>query len=196
MSRPYHHGALRDALLDETQIVLAERGLDAVSLRELARRLGVSHSAPERHFPNRQALLDALSIRGFVALTEAMRGALAENEVDLKEQFRAAAKVYVNFAIDNSALLDLMFGAKDHQTGEATAAAEELFSLTAELVGESTADAAADAVGSLRFVVVATLQGIANLVAAGRISSQEVNDVIDRAASVFAPAINDRVRPR
>jgi AcrR family transcriptional regulator len=193
MSRPYHHGSLRDALLDEAQLLLATGGLEAISLRELARRLDVSHSAPERHFPNRQALLDALTLRGFAVLTEAMRRALTENGVGLEEKFRSAARAYVNFAIDNSALLELMFTSKDDQAGEAMAAAADLFSLTADLVGESGPHATA--VGSLRFVVVATLQGIANLIAAQRIRPEEIDEVIERTVAVFTPALTDRVRP-
>lgn len=196
MSRPYHHGALRDALLQEAQMLLAEQGLAAVSLRELARRAGVSHSAPERHFSNRQALLNALAIRGFGLLTEAIRQALADHEGRLQDQFRAAAKAYVGFALDNAALLELMFASKADRAHEAIAtAAENVFSLTAELVGEPQDRAAGTTGRSLRLVVVATLQGIANLAAARRIQPEEVDDVIDQAVSVFMPAITHEQRP-
>ena len=58
-ARPYHHGNLRQALLDAAERTVRERGVEALSLRELAREVGVSHGAPRRHFPDRQALLDA-----------------------------------------------------------------------------------------------------------------------------------------
>ena len=63
-SRPYHHGNLREALLVQAMTTLREGGVEALSLRELARAVGVSHAAPRRHFPDRQALLDALAERG------------------------------------------------------------------------------------------------------------------------------------
>lgn len=195
MSRPYHHGALRDALLDEAQLLLAEQGLAAVSLRELARRVGVSHSAPERHFPNRQALLDALAVRGFTLLSGAIRQALADHGDRLRDGLRAVAKAYVGFAIDNAALLDLMFASKADRTGEEVAsAAADLFSLTAGLVGEPLGDATITSVSPLRLVLVATLQGIADLAAARRIQPDEIDGVIDETVSVFMPVITHRQR--
>jgi AcrR family transcriptional regulator len=190
MSRPYHHGALRDALIEEAQLLLAEQGLTAVSLRELARRVGVSHSAPERHFPNRQALLDALAARGFVLLGQAIRQAIAMDGDRRQDRFTAAAKAYVGFALDNPALLELMFASKADQENEAIAtAAEDVFALTAEVMGESPEDATAMTASPLRLVVAATLQGIANLAAAGRIQRDEIDRVIDLAVSVFIPVI-------
>jgi AcrR family transcriptional regulator len=190
MSRPYHHGALRDALLEEAQLLLAEQGLSAVSLRELARRVGVSHSAPERHFSNRQALLDALTVRGFTLLAAAIRQALADHGDGLQDGFRAVAGAYVGFALDNAALLELMFASKaDHHDEAVASAVEDLFSLTAGLVGESAGDATMTSVSPLRLVVVSTLQGIADLAAARRIRPEEIDGVIDEAASVFIPVL-------
>src|SRR3954462_2477969 len=63
--RPYHHGNLRSALLERAHRTVRERGVQALSLRELARDAGVSHGAPRRHFPDRDALLDALAMSGF-----------------------------------------------------------------------------------------------------------------------------------
>ena len=78
-ARPYHHGNLRTALLEAAERTLRERGVQALSLRELAREVGVSHGAPRRHFPDRQALLDALARAGFERLgrraARARRGA-------------------------------------------------------------------------------------------------------------------------
>src|SRR5262249_42865731 len=73
---PYHHGRLRAALLTEAERVLREDGIEALSLRELARRAGVSHAAPRRHFTDRQALLDALAEAGFTRLADEMHAAI------------------------------------------------------------------------------------------------------------------------
>src|ERR1700759_2357082 len=74
-ARPYHHGNLRTALLAAAEDTLRERGVQALSLRELAREVGVSHAAPRRHFEARQALLDALAEAGFERLGSELRAA-------------------------------------------------------------------------------------------------------------------------
>src|ERR1700722_14311890 len=193
MSRPYHHGALRDALLEQAQALLAEQGLSAVSLRELARRAGVSHSAPERHFSNRQALLDALTVRGFTLLAAAIRQALADHGDQPEDGFRAVARAYVSFALEDAALLELMFSSKaGHHDDAVASAAQDLFALTSGLVGESLGDKATTSVSPLRLVVVSTLQGIAELAATGRIQPDEIDSVIDEAVSVFIPVLMHR----
>ena len=68
--RPFHHGNLRTVLLDQAESAIREGGIDALSLRELAREAGVSHGAPRSHFIDRGALLDALAERGFLRLSE------------------------------------------------------------------------------------------------------------------------------
>src|ERR1035437_9150796 len=74
--RPYHHGSLRTALLAHAERTVRERGVQDLSLRELAREIGVSHGAPRRHFPDRQALLDALAEAGFARLGTALRSSV------------------------------------------------------------------------------------------------------------------------
>ena len=63
--RPYHHGDLRNGLLEAARAILEEQSLSALTLRAVARRAGVSHAAPYRHFPNHEALLVELSVEGF-----------------------------------------------------------------------------------------------------------------------------------
>lgn len=98
----YHHGDLRGSLLDAARQVLEQEGPNALSLRDLARRTGVSHAAPYRHFANRQALLAALAAEGFSELARHMR---AEERKSLKSMGRA----YVGFAVANPSLYKLMF---------------------------------------------------------------------------------------
>jgi AcrR family transcriptional regulator len=76
--RAYHHGDLRRALLEAAWRLVTEKGLAALTLRELARAAGVSHAAPYHHFPTRTALLDALAEEGFTGLDRAMAQATAE----------------------------------------------------------------------------------------------------------------------
>jgi AcrR family transcriptional regulator len=111
--RPYHHGNLRAALLGEAERTLREQGIDALSLRDLARQAGVSHAAPRRHFADRQALLDALAASGFVRLGDEVRAAIDAAGEDYQARLRAVATAYVRFATRDAALLELMFAAKN-----------------------------------------------------------------------------------
>ncbi|MCU1423466.1 MAG: transcriptional regulator [Microbacteriaceae bacterium] len=86
----YHHGDLRGALLAEAAAAITEQGVEALSLRELSRRAGVSHAAPTHHFIDKRGLLTALATEGFRLLSIALRGASG----DLLE----AAVAYVRFA--------------------------------------------------------------------------------------------------
>jgi len=113
--RPYHHGNLRAALLDQAERTLREQGSEQLSLRELARQVGVSHGAPRRHFADRQALLDALAQAGFARLGDELRAALDAAGDDYQARFRATATAYVRFATRDAALLELMFASKNRE---------------------------------------------------------------------------------
>ncbi len=106
----YHHGDLRRALIDAAILMLAEGGTEAVGLRELARRVGVSAAAPYRHFRDRQALIQAVAAEGFGRFLAAIEGARAG--LPAEEQFAAMAEAYVRFALDNPRLYKLMFSSE------------------------------------------------------------------------------------
>ena len=113
-ARPYHHGNLRTALLKGAERALARGGVHELSLREVAREIGVSHAAPRRHFAGKQALLDALAQDGFERLEREMRAAM---EADgFRERLAALARTYVRFATEHAALLELMYAGK-HRPG-------------------------------------------------------------------------------
>lgn len=94
----YQRGNLREALPDRAIPVLRERGAGAVSLRELARDVGVSHAAPSRHFADRRQLLDALAVSGFALLTERIRDAVPSS-AEPTVRARRTADAYLDFAI-------------------------------------------------------------------------------------------------
>jgi AcrR family transcriptional regulator len=96
----YHHGALRAALLQAAGEILEKDGLGSLSLREAARRVGVSHNAPYRHFPDRVSLLAALAAEGFSLLNDEMQRR-PEGERGLG---------YVQFALTRPQRFRLMFG--------------------------------------------------------------------------------------
>ena len=108
----YHHGDLRAALLAAGEAMLERVGPEALSLRELTREIGVSNNAPRRHFPNKQALLDALAISGFERLGAALERAVADAHPDFERRILRLSKVNIRFSIKHSSLLRLMFAAK------------------------------------------------------------------------------------
>src|ERR1700756_566067 len=131
--RPYHHGNLRSALLAAAERTVRERGVQELSLRELAREVGVSHGAPRRHFVDRQALLDALAEAGFARLGSELRDAFAKAGDEFEERMRVVGAAYSRFAIRDPDLLELMFAGKHRdQSGRLYEAATAAFSVIME----------------------------------------------------------------
>ena len=106
----YHHGNLREALIDSAEQAIVQQAAEAMSLRALARNAGVSQTAPYRHFSDRNTLLAAVSERGYERLIKALHGAIDSIDDNAEQQVREAARCYVQFAIDNPQLFKLMFG--------------------------------------------------------------------------------------
>lgn len=165
--RPYHHGQLRTALLTAAERTLRTQGEAELSLRELARELGVSHAAPRRHFPDRQSLLDALAVAGFERLTAQLEEALAGAHPDFPSRLQATVTTYIRFATEDAALLQLMFTTK-HRPGatQVMAAAVPTFTLLQALItqAQATGHLAQGDPDQIGIVLFATMQGIATLI--------------------------------
>lgn len=97
----YHHGDLRSVILAQAAALVAERGADGVSLRELARAAGVSHAAPAHHFTDRRGVFTALATEGWRLLTEAL--------TEARPDFLHAASAYVGFALAHPGHYEVMF---------------------------------------------------------------------------------------
>ncbi|HEX8819631.1 MAG TPA: TetR/AcrR family transcriptional regulator [Archangium sp.] len=105
----YHHGDLRQALLDASLALIAEEGFGALSLREVARRAGVTHAAPYRHFADKEALLAAVAEQGFRAMTARMKARMAREETP-EGRLSACGVAYVLFAMEHPSHFRVMFG--------------------------------------------------------------------------------------
>jgi AcrR family transcriptional regulator len=143
-ARPYHHGNLREALLAAGERALEAGGAQNLSLRELAREVGVSHAAPRRHFADRQALLDALALTGFERLGTALAEAITSAGTDFDARLLGLARAYIAYATDHPALVELMFASK-HQAGappELAQAADLAFAPALAAVAEGQASGA------------------------------------------------------
>lgn len=105
----YHHGALRQALLDAAEAVLLEGGVEAFSLRECARRAGVSHGAPAHHFGDARGLLTAFAGAGFERMEQRMQAYAQAAGPDANQRLQAVGRAYIEFALDHPAHFRLMF---------------------------------------------------------------------------------------
>ncbi|MCA2406042.1 TetR/AcrR family transcriptional regulator [Rhizobium leguminosarum bv. viciae 248] len=114
-SRPYHHGDLRRALIETALDMLAEEKGWQFTLREVARRAGVSHGAPYKHFPDKGALLAELARIGFDRLRKSLSAAKPKAPNSLRDEITPIARAYVAFGTDNPALYRLMFSAGEEK---------------------------------------------------------------------------------
>jgi AcrR family transcriptional regulator len=173
----YRRSNLRDALLDRALTVLNERGEAAVSLRELAREVGVSHAAPARHFSDRRQLIEALAVEGFRQLETDLRNAVGTQDT-LYEQARSVARAYVDFAVTKANLTDVMYrhetGVERERIGTSAAAAFEPILQLFQRATSTARDAEASAT-----LFLATLQGLTSLAACGVVAPDAAAALID-----------------
>ena len=186
--RRYHHGDLRPALLEAADRSLRQRGVAQLSLRDLAREVGVSHAAPRRHFPERQDLLDALAEDGFRRLGEAIRRVGADEHVDFATRVLRATSAFVSFATENPALMELMNVTK-HQPKktEVTLAAERAFQPLVDLIheGQDKHILQPGPYEELGIILYSTINGLTALVNNGFVDPERLEDLTAVAVRQF-----------
>lgn len=134
----YHHGDLGNALLKAATDILNEDGLEALSLRAVARRAGVSQTAPYRHFKDKAALMAAVAANGFRGLRASMGRAL--NGGEDTDRLRVIGRAYVEFALDNAGLYRLMFGSditKIDRDDDYWSSSRQTFDLLGEVIASA-----------------------------------------------------------
>ena len=188
-ARTYHHGNLRTALLDAAETALTA-GED-LSMRELARQVGVSHAAPRRHFADKQALLDALAEDGFIRLGEALRAAVADGE--FPERLLGFARTYVAFAIEHAALLDLMWAGK-HRLEAVRPASDQAFTAPLALIaeGQATGEVVAGDLEEVGTLAVATLHGLAAMVNNGMLEAAAMDAIVPATVELLLLGLRPR----
>jgi AcrR family transcriptional regulator len=170
--KPYHHGNLREALLEAAIRLIAEVGPTAFTLREVARRAGVSHNAPYRHFRDRDDLMAAVAAQGFRELTEAMVEAAGQRAEPL-DRLKHAGLGYVGFALRRPEHFTVMFDApaSKRKHPDSAAAAEQAFGTLLGFV-KGCQDAGRLPSGELRQMALLAwtmVHGIAKLGITGRL---------------------------
>jgi AcrR family transcriptional regulator len=166
--KPYHHGDLRAALVAAAEIELTARGIEAFSLRAVAKRAGVSHAAPKHHFGDANGLLTALAAEGYRQLLATQMRHEAAAVAEPAAQLVASALGYIDFALARPALFRLVFGSArpDHQEPALQAAGQAAYGHLSDLV-----HAAGGRTVAAETAIWAMAHGLADLLAAGRLKT-------------------------
>ncbi|MFI9806702.1 TetR/AcrR family transcriptional regulator [Streptomyces sp. NPDC052301] len=195
-SRPYHHGDLRAALLKSAERTLREKGVGALSLRELARDIGVSHAAPGRHFKDKRALLDALALDGYERLNRALAGATEQPGLTFEGRLAALARAYLGFAVENPELLELMFARKHHPDSSAqlvSAVDESLGSITRLIAdAQERGEIVQGDPERITTIAAASLHGLAALIASCALDPDEALTGLDEHVHLLLHGLKPR----
>jgi AcrR family transcriptional regulator len=191
-AKPYHHGNLRETLLEAAIRLIAEIGPTAFTLREVARRAGVSHNAPYRHFRDRDDLMAAVAAQGFRELTRAMMEAAAPKS-DALDRLKHAGLGYVTFALRRPEHFTVMFDApiSKRKHPDSAAAGEEAFATLLGFV-KHCQDAGRLPSGDLRQMALLAwtmVHGIAKLAITGRLPFHSNAEVLKFGEFVIAQSL-------
>ena len=191
--RDYHHGNLKNALIEAAISQIANHGARALSLRELSRSIGVSHASTYRHFPNKESVLATIAEQGFEKLTRAMEAAARPHAGDPLEMLQATGVAYVEFGVTYPHHLQVMFGdlITHHENYPALfesskKAYEVLVSVVRE--GQQTGRIGAQNERLVTLAAWAQVHGLAMLIASGQIRPEGAERIEHKslAASVIA----------
>lgn len=122
----YHHGDLRTTLVDAASEMLKQSGIDGLSLRKLADKVGVSRTAPYHHFKDKNELLCAIAEQGFMRWQDDAQPIFQQTNMPAKDKYRQFIQGYIAYAADNPELYDLMFGRTIWKSNTATKSLREI----------------------------------------------------------------------
>ncbi|MBX3578955.1 MAG: TetR/AcrR family transcriptional regulator [Rhizobiaceae bacterium] len=193
----YHHGDLRKALLEAAERELDEKGIEAFSLRGVAKRAGVSHAAPAHHFKDTAALLTALAAVAAERFYHAMKARQAMARPDPHAQFIASGVGYIDFAVQNPGLFKLMFGSERPKSDDPSLVehATNGFMVLVKDVADMTRRNPME-VDEGRLDVMAAwglVHGVANLLVAGR--GFVIDALLERDGDAALERLIDRATP-
>ena len=196
----YHHGDLREALLGAVAGIVEEEGVEGVSLRAAARRVGVSHAAPAHHFGDKRGLLTAFATRGFHRFTRALETARDPHSPGAAEaDLVACGRAYVEFALRESHYFAVMFRPEllDTGDGELQRAGGAAFDVLVRRVGACVAGAPIrDREGTTQRVALtcwSLVHGLAHLLVDGPLA-QAGSWTPDAAADAVLGVLRDGLR--
>lgn len=200
--RPYHHGDLRQALIDAAVDLLRERGAEALTLRAVARAAGVSQTAPYRHFKDRRALVGAVAQEAFARMGTAIGRAVQHGEPGLPALRRGLA-AYIRFAQKHPAEYRVMFGAELARRGdlpELQAAALGVFGILRDGIGRlQQAGVIGEGDPALMAITAwATLHGLVMLSLDGQtaVTGRSMDTLVDAATGLLLAGMGSALASR
>lgn len=201
VSRSYHHGQLRQALIEAAEAILAESGVDALTLRAAARHAGVSPAAPAHHFGSLQGLLTEVAILGFEALAAELEAGNARGGADPAARLREQGLGYVRFALAHPGRFLLMFRKEllDREQPRLKAAGARAFALLAEVVravrGLGTAPPLAGEDRAFLLLAWSTVHGFAHLALEGQLDPMAQGQAIEAFVESLLPGVMRQLLP-
>ena len=193
--KTYHHGDLREALIAAAEAVIAERGVEKFSLREAARRAGVSAAAPAHHFGDARGLLTAVAARAFMRFGDALEAADRSGGTRA-ERIRAQGLAYVRFALAEGAKFDLIwrYALIDRQDPDYAAAGQRAFGILDQAVrGKAAAPSKpGDLAPAPSIATWSLVHGFAQLALDGAFGTEP--GASERAADALLPLVLDHLR--
>jgi AcrR family transcriptional regulator len=173
----YHHGDLQEALIAASEEILADQGAEGFTLREAARRAGVSPAAPSHHFGNAPGLLTEVAIRGYDALGAALRQAAAKKG-SAYQKLHAQGLAYVDFALTYPGRFQMMFSNKrlvadDERLRQAVKAAYREFEVVIEELAALLPAMSAKQAKIAATVAWSTVHGFAKLALEGKFGAAD-----------------------
>lgn len=189
-ARKYHHGDLKNALIQAGIEILSEQGLHGLSLRKVAQRAGVSHAAPYAHFTDKQALIAAISTEGYRKLYDRLSWAVEQNRSDPLRLLIEASWAYVQFALSEPAHFKITLSGAVEKEQEFPAFIEmtrKAFGLVVE-VTEACQQAGVLKTGPTDQMAVSVwsiVHGFTSLVLEGQVSSSVVDGMTLREMMIF-----------
>jgi AcrR family transcriptional regulator len=185
-ARTYHHGNLRAALLEAAAEEVQAAGAAQLSLRQLARRVGVSHAAPAYHFGDKRGLFTALAAEGFRMLHQR-----TSRELDRDNALIETGRVYVEFALEHPAHFTVMFDASLLDTGDARYQHERgvAFEVLYEAIRRATRVRDDDELQAQTLAAWLAVHGIATLWLSGNLPYERDPSLVAGALAEIAPAL-------
>ena len=175
----YHHGDLQEALIAASEEILADQGAEGFTLREAARRAGVSPAAPSHHFGNAPGLLTEVAVRGYDALGAALKQAAAKKG-SAHQKLHAQGLAYVDFALTYPGRFQMMFSNKrliadDERLRQAAKAAHREFDIVVEELIADTPQATAKQAKIVATLAWSTVHGFAKLALEGKFGAADTD---------------------
>jgi AcrR family transcriptional regulator len=176
-ARPYHHGDLKNALLEAALVHIAKHGVRTLSLREVARATGVSHASTYRHFANKESVLATIAEQGFRMLSHNMLRAAERYSGDPLDMLQATGVAYVEFGVAYPNHLQIMFGDAIRRRNDYPAlleASNEAYKVLLSVVREgiSMGRMTSENEHTVASAAWAIVHGMAVLIAAGHLGPQ------------------------